>query len=218
MRVSPVPRPSDAGGARFDGLERAARSRRSSGGRASDRRGGRAGGAGADDGGGAGAGGDDDDDDSGSGDEGMVHRIDMGGAARRYSYASLEEYMVHASLRRSLGRRHWSAVAPLAFGWLANWALMLALLAVVSAYGCEFYASLASGDGSETFLLSWGWSVAQRFLVNEPALILAQKGIPMLFASNFCEHFFSESFVSVLALVVEGVVSFMKTLRAASAA
>ena len=51
-----------------------------------------------------------------------------------------------------------------------------------------------------------------------PAIILVQKGLPMLFASAACEHVFSESFVAVLALLVEGFVACLRSLRAATTA
>ena len=134
------------------------------------------------------------------------------GGPRRYSYASID-YMQHSSLRRSIIRREWRAILQLAFGWGANWLLMIGLMAIVSAYGCEFYSSLAEGSRSEGFLFAWGWSVLQRFLINEPALILMSKGVPMLFASAWCETFVSEGCVACISLIVEGINNFLRSLR-----
>lgn len=139
-------------------------------------------------------------------------------APRKYSYVSLETYMVQSSLRRSLGQGAWRSALPVAFGWLANWAMMIGLMTVVSAYGCEFYSSIAEGSRAESFLLSWGWSVGQRFIVNEPALILVQKGVPMLFASSTFEHVCSESVAAALSLMVEGVVALAKSMRSMGSA
>lgn len=158
---------------------------------------------------------DDEEDAAAEGGGGAVRGRSRG---RRYSYASLETYMVQASLRRSLASHSWRHALPLAIGWLTNWLLLISLMAIVSAYGCEFYGALAEGRRGEAFLLAWGWSVGQRFLVNEPALILVQKGLPMLFASVACEHVFSESCVAVLGLIVEGIATLMRSLRAATAA
>ena len=140
---------------------------------------------------------------------------------RQFSYASLDEYMARSSLRISLRRGEWRAALPLALGWTLNWLMMLGLMAVFSAYGCKFYASLAGIGSSSTrdaLLLAWAWSVMQRFLINEPALILAQKGVPMIFASAMCEHLCSESCVAVLGLLVEGIATISRSLRTMGAA
>jgi hypothetical protein len=140
---------------------------------------------------------------------------------RQFSYVSLDEYMSRSSLRISLRKGEWRAVIPLSIGWTLNWLIMLGLMAVFSAYGCEFYASLAGVEASGTrdaLLLAWAWSVFQRFLINEPALILAQKGIPMCFASAMCEHLCSESCVAVLGLIIEGIATISRSLRTMGAA
>ena len=161
---------------------------------------------------------DDEDEDEGEEDSRTAEgdRLPLTPSRRRYDYTSLDTYMVQMSFRRSFRKREWRHVLPVACGWLANWALMIGLMSIVSAYGCEFYASLAEGKHSEAFLLSWGWSIIQRFVVNEPMLILAQKGVPMLFASVACEHFLSESMVACLGLIVESFVVLLRSLRAAS--
>ena len=134
---------------------------------------------------------------------------------RKYSYASLNEYQITLSLRRSLKRRDWRRACAIALGWALNWLLFLGLLLMFSTYGCHFYNVFGDPEtaGGQQLLLSWLWSVGMRFLINEPFLICASKGLPMLFTSAFCANFCSESIVACLSLTVEGLVSIIKTLR-----
>ena len=136
-------------------------------------------------------------------------------AERKYSYASLNEYQITLSLRRSLKRRDWRRACAIALGWALNWLLFLGLLLMFSTYGCHFYNVFGDPEtaGGQQLLLSWLWSVGMRFLINEPFLICASKGLPMLFTSAFCANFCSESIVACLSLTVEGLVSIIKTLR-----
>ena len=53
------------------------------------------------------------------------------------------------------------------------------LLTVYVVYGCAF-ESLSSADSSDAFMVSWLWSVVQRFLAMEP--ILPGALLPTFFA------------------------------------
>lgn len=97
--------------------------------------------------------------------------------ARHFSYASLNEHMVRLSLRRSVSARDWSSARAICFGWILNWIITLMLLGVIALYGCEFYESNLF---SEQLLLSWAWSAFQRFIINEPVLILFNKNVPAM--------------------------------------
>lgn len=132
---------------------------------------------------------------------------------RRFSYASLNEHLLVLSLRRSLARRDWRSAAAIATGWVLNWLLLGGLLFLFSVYGCEFYTSFSSETNGEELLLSWVWSVGQRFLINEPFLIFFSKATPMLFASAFCANVCSETCVGLLTLCTESVVAFFKALK-----
>ena len=133
---------------------------------------------------------------------------------RRFSYASLDEHMLTNSMRRSIRRKDWRRVASLGVGWLLNWLVFLGLLFTFSTYGCSFY-SLYTTDAAnnEQLLLSWLWSVGMRFLINEPFLICIGKGLPMIFASAFCANFCSETIVTCLGITVEGIATFIKSLK-----
>ena len=91
--------------------------------------------------------------------------------------------------------------------------LTIALLATFSLYGCEIYATYNGSATGDELLLSWLWSMGQRFLLHEPFLILAAKGLPMLFASEFCSNICSESLIAFLSVLAEAAVAFCKSLR-----
>jgi len=129
---------------------------------------------------------------------------------RFYSYASLNEHMLAHSLRRSLKRKDWRNACNIFVGWMINWALLLGLMGVFSVYGCEFYSIYLEATNGEMLLFSWAFSVCMRFLINEPFLICASKGVPMLFASAFCANLCGETIATCLGLMVEGVVAFVR--------
>ena len=126
-----------------------------------------------------------------------------------FSYASLNEHMLRHSLRRTLKMRDGRAVARILFGWGGNWLAFFALLAAFMLYACEFGTFDSS---SKVLLLSWLWSIGQRFIVNEPLLIGLAKGLPMLFSSPVCANLCSESCVNVLAVISQVIVSICKVL------
>ena len=69
------------------------------------------------------------------------------------------------------------------FGFLRKVYAILStqLLLTFSLYGCEFYLQNQGALQQKELLLSWGWSIVQRFLINEPFLICFSKGVPMLY-------------------------------------
>lgn len=62
-------------------------------------------------------------------------------------------------------------------------------------------------------LISWGFSVFQRFVVNEPMLILVSKGMPILFTTEFCANVCGETVVNLLDLMVQGIVTCIKEIK-----
>ena len=52
-----------------------------------------------------------------------------------------------------------------------------------------------------------------RFLINEPALILLGKGLPMIFASTLCATCCGETAVMCLSVTVEAIVTCIKSLK-----
>ena len=135
--------------------------------------------------------------------------------AREYSHASLNEHMLSLSLTRSWKHRQWGAVGRILFGWTANLAAFFALLFTFALYACELFGS-SSGSNSDwrALLFSWAFSIFQRFVVNEPMLILLSKGMPMLFTSELCANVCGETVVNVLDLMVQAIAACIKQIKA----
>ena len=124
--------------------------------------------------------------------------------AAHYSFASLNNHLLRRSLRRSLQRRDWFAVGEILAGWAANLLLFFGMLLLFTLYGCEFYSAVAGQAGAaEVLLLTWAMSMFQRWAVNEPTIIIMAKGMPMLFASEWCRNVCCESCVNLLQLLTE---------------
>ena len=75
----------------------------------------------------------------------------------------------------------------------------------------DFHA--VAGVAAQALLLSWGFSIFQRFVINEPCLILLSKGVPMLFTSELCANVCGETLVNLLDLVVQGITTFIKHIK-----
>ena len=138
------------------------------------------------------------------------------GASRSYSYASLNDHMLKQSLTRSWHKRDWPSVGRILFGWGCNLLAFFGLCLTYSLYACELFSSregLSPGGSSEAMLFSWGISIFQRFVVNEPLLILLSKGLPMLFTTAFCANVCGESVVNIFGLIVEGIITCIKQIK-----
>ena len=147
--------------------------------------------------------------------------LDTSTGSRRLSYVSLHEHMLRHSLRRTLRMRDYRTASSIVCGWACNWLAFAALLSLFVLYGCEFRSALsakaaassvAAASVGEALMLSWAWSVAQRFLINEPILIGLAKGLPILFSSAFCANCCTESCANTLSLLTELVASMCKVL------
>ena len=158
---------------------------------------------------------------------------------RKCSYDSLQEHLLKHSLRRALRKRDWKYVAWVSIGWAANYLMFAIMLIIFFIYGCRFqaiYAEGVPGEGNSTeggsgeagsggnstddgvdpdaaLFVSWAWSVGQRFLVNEPFIILFGALLPLLFASAFCSNLCTESCNNTLTVAVTIVVTCLKSLR-----
>ena len=100
------------------------------------------------------------------------------------------------------------------FGWSLNITFFFGLCLCFSLYACQIYQQTSTADiAGHELILSWAFSIFQRFVVNEPALILAGKGLPMLFSTAFCANVCGESMANMLGLIVSGVVGCIKQIR-----
>ena len=70
-------------------------------------------------------------------------------------------------------------------------------------------------DNSELLMYSWGWSIMQRFAVNEPFLILIGVLLPLLFATECCANLCTESCNNALGVAVAMCITFLKRMRRA---
>jgi len=136
-------------------------------------------------------------------------------ASRQYSHASLNEHMLGHSLTRSIANRQWWAVAKIVLGWSLSMLGFFGLLFVFALYACELFSSESTSNADwRALLLSWGFSVCQRFIVNEPMLILLSKGVPMLFTSELCANVCGETVVNLLDLLVQAIATCIKSIKA----
>jgi len=131
---------------------------------------------------------------------------------RIFRYDSLNEHLVMLSLSRAVRQREWRLARRLTLGWLLNHAFFTCLLLVFLVYGCEF-EELSARDNSQLLMSSWAWSIMQRFVVNEPFIILIGVLLPILFASEFCANMCTESCNNVLGVALAMCITFLKRMR-----
>ena len=136
---------------------------------------------------------------------------------RHFSYESMNDVMIKASLSQSWKRKDWPAVRQILFGWGSNLFLFFAMVFSFMLYGCELFEprrdpddpTVGYGDpndatvagNTDELILAWFLSAFQRFVLHEPTIILASKGLPILFASAFCMNCCGETIVNLLTTV-----------------
>ena len=131
-----------------------------------------------------------------------------------YSYDSLNEHMLGQSLTRSIATRNWRAVARISLGWTLSFVGFFGMLFVFALYACELFSAESTSNADwRALLLSWAFSVCQRFIVNEPMLILVSKGVPMLFTSELCANVCGETVVNLLDLFVQAIATCIKRIK-----
>ena len=134
---------------------------------------------------------------------------------RIFRYDSLNEHLVMLSLSRAVKQREWRMAARLTLGWLLNHFFFVALLLVFVVYGCVF-DEMYSADETETdklLMFSWAWSILQRFVLNEPIIILVSVLLPMLLATECCANMCTESCNNVLGVAVAMLMTFLRRMR-----
>ena len=65
----------------------------------------------------------------------------------------------------------------------------------------------------DALILAWLISCIQRFVLFEPTLILANKGLPMLFSSVFCATCCGEAIVESLSLLLTILAEAIKSIK-----
>lgn len=59
---------------------------------------------------------------------------------------------------------------------------------------------------------TWTWSVVQRFVINEPLLIIGRVGFPMLLHSAYCAGVYTEACIHCMDPWVEMFMNVIKAL------
>jgi len=155
---------------------------------------------------------------------------------RQFAYTSLHDVMLKASLTHSWKRRDWPSIRKILFGWVGNFICFGLMIFLFSLYMCELFEPPPFGVSSDSnttnateaglqeeqdepagdtdeLLIAWALSCFQRFILHEPIMILASKGLPILFASAFCANCCGETIVALIELVVMGIVACIKEIR-----
>jgi len=152
-------------------------------------------------------------------DDKHVERLSSDDARRSYKYDSLNEGLVKASLTESWKKRDWPQLRVVLLGWSISYFFYFTQLFFFQAYGCMlFEASDDPADpptgNTDEFIIMWIFSAGQRFILHEPMLILAGKGLPILFASEFCANCCGETIVNLLSLIFTIVLEAIKRIKA----
>jgi len=176
---------------------------------------------------------------------------------RTFSYASLNEGLLKASLTYNWKEKNWAIVRKILLGWTLSFMLFGAMCFTIFLYGCQLFEPyIYEGEGGgesgrrltqkrvrqgdyndedqgeedggagvrtitlvrqagnpEELIFAWLLSCFQRFVLFEPTLILANKGIPMLFASAYCATCCGETIVESLSLLFVILTELAKSMR-----
>ena len=179
---------------------------------------------------------------------------------RTFSYASLSEGLLKASLTYNWKMKNWANVRKILLGWSLSFTLFGAMCFTIFLYGCQLFEPyiyegegggesgrrltqkrIRAGDESsednnqdqgedggaggrtitlvrqagnaDALIFAWLLSCFQRFVLFEPTLILANKGLPMLFASAYCATCCGEAIVESLSLLFLILTELAKSMR-----
>ena len=107
---------------------------------------------------------------------------------RAISNESNNEGLLKTSLTYSWGNKDWAAVKKILLSWTLSLSLFVIACFFFLLYGCQLFEpqqqqQQESDDGAGNpyeLIYAWAISCFLRFLLVEPALILASKGLPML--------------------------------------
>jgi len=79
--------------------------------------------------------------------------------------------------------------------------------------GATSTATVAPAGNTDELVIAWVFSAFQRFVMHEPMLILAAKGLPILFATECCTNCCGETIVNLLTLVFEVVAAAIQQIK-----
>ena len=164
-------------------------------------------------------------------------------AGRVFSYASLDDGLLKASLTFTWKNKDWASVRKILLGWTLSLMLFAIMCFTFVLYGCQLFEPQdwvgdddGSGDNNSSvgsndrlavvrtiplikqagnpveLIISWLLSCFQRFVLLEPSLILANKGLPMLFASAFCANCCGIAIIESVSLLFVIITEFVKSM------
>jgi len=158
-------------------------------------------------------------------------RLAANSAARSFSYESLNDGLLKASLSYTWKNKDWPGVRHILLGWGLSIGMFGIFLLMTLFFGCSLFepqdpaknpylppleegevSTHVPGDTVE-LIRTWLFSCGLRFFLNEPMIILASKGLPMLFASAFCANLCGEVIVESLNLLVTIMIEVIKSIK-----
>ena len=169
--------------------------------------------------------------DKGEADKAEAPRLAANSAARSFSYESLNDGLLKASLSYTWKNKDWPGVRHILLGWGLSIGMFGIFLLMTLFFGCSLFepqdpaknpylppleegevSTHVPGDTVE-LIRAWLFSCGLRFFLNEPMIILASKGLPMLFASAFCANLCGEVIVESLNLLVTIMIEVIKSIK-----
>ena len=163
--------------------------------------------------------------------EAEAPRLAANSAARSFSYESLNDGLLKASLSNTWKNKDWPGVRHILLGWGLSIGMFGLFLLMTLFFGCSLFepqdpaknpylppleegevSTHVPGDTVE-LIRTWLFSCGLRFFLNEPMIILASKGLPMLFASAFCANLCGEVIVESLNLLVTIMIEVIKSIK-----
>jgi len=164
-------------------------------------------------------------------DKAEAPRLAANSAARSFSYESLNDGLLKASLSYTWKNKDWPGVRHILLGWGLSIGMFGIFLLMALFFGCSLFepqdpaknpylppleegevSTHVPGDTVE-LIRAWLFSCGLRFFLNEPMIILASKGLPMLFASAFCANLCGEVIVESLNLLVTIMIEVIKSIK-----
>ena len=164
-------------------------------------------------------------------DKAEAPRLAANSAARSFSYESLNDGLLKASLSYTWKNKDWPGVRHILLGWGLSIGMFGIFLLMTLFFGCSLFepqdpaknpylppleegevSTHVPGDTVE-LIRTWLFSCGLRFFLNEPMIILASKGLPMLFASAFCANLCGEVIVESLNLLVTIMIEVIKSIK-----
>ena len=100
----------------------------------------------------------------------------------------------------------------LPLGWVLNWVLLFGLLFTWLLYVCEFSAMPHPDFIQRELMWTWSFSVVQRFVVNEPLIIVMSKLGPQILKSSLFYACFSERCIEASTALLSALISAARSL------